>query len=246
MLFHETELGKLYHGDCLDLLPSLEDASVNMVLCDLPYGTTHCDWDAVIPFPPLWEEYERIVKEDGAIVLTASQPFTAEVVKSNPALFRYELIWRKNRPTGFLDANRKPLKIHESVLVFYKKQPTYNPQFGIGRPYVKKPGTNPEVYNDCERIDSLNDGRRYPLSVIEADVEPRGNGHPTGKPVSLFEYLLRTFTNEGDLVLDNCLGGGTTAVACEENKRRWVGMELEEKYCALTVKRLNDVQPNLL
>ncbi len=221
-------------------MKDIEDESIDMILCDLPYGTTACKWDIIIPFDKLWEQYKRIIKPKGAIVLTASQPFTSALVMSNPKWFRYEWIWYKNIGTNFLDANRKPLKIHEEILVFSKKLASYFPQKTFGKAYYQKQGNVPEIIADKKliSIDTINYGDRYPTSVIKFKSQ-RGL-HPTQKPVSLFEYLIKTYTKENDLVLDNCAGSGTTAIACINTNRRYILMEKEPKYYEVINKRIND------
>lgn len=214
----------LHQGDCLEVMATLPDASVDMIMCDLPYGTTACKWDTVIPFEPLWAQYRRVAKRSAAIVLTASQPFTSALVMSRPDLFRYEWIWEKSIATQFLDAKRKPLKKHENVCVFYAAQPTYNPQFTAGKPYRINPKAPPTgIYGRHVRVATDNDGKRYPMTVNHFTNE-RGL-HPTQKPVALMEYMICTYTNEGDVVLDNCMGSGTTGVACVNARRSFIGIE---------------------
>lgn len=230
----------LYHGDCLELMQDIDDKSVGLILCDLPYGVTNRNkWDEVIPFEPLWEHYERIIKDNAAIVLTATQPFATSLISSNRDLFRYDLIWEKSTPTGFLNANRMPLRNHELVLVFYKHLPTYNPQFWYSTPYKTKATSESSNWGKYKTTETdASDGRRYPLSVIEIAGERQNKLHPTQKPVELFKYLIRTYTNEGDLVLDNCMGSGTTAIACIDTNRNWIGMELEEEYIQKANERI--------
>lgn len=211
-------------------------------------GTTACKWDNVIPFEPLWEQYERIIKDNGAIVLTASQPFTSLLVMSNPKLFRYEWIWNKTRPTGSMLAKKRPLKEHECILVFYKKQPTYNPQMTKAERIVEKERiVNKGEVNGNVRLKRKfdNSGLAYPRS-IQVFANPNYNSlHPTQKPVALLEYLIKTYTNEGDLVLDNCAGSFTTAVACDNTNRNWICIEKEEKYCNIGLTRINDNRERL-
>ena len=236
---------KLLHGDCLEEMKKVEDKSIDMILCDLPYGTTACKWDTIIPFEPLWEQYERIIKDNGAIVLTASQPFTSALVMSNIKMFRYEWIWEKSMPVGYLDAKRKPLKCHENLCVFYKKLPTYNPQFWLSLPYNHKGRSkDAEQYRKVKKVAIKNNGERYPLSFIKIKNNER-RLHPTQKPVALFEYLIKTYTNEGDLVLDNCAGSGTTGVACQNTGRDFILIEREEEYCKIAEARLKQHQDNL-
>lgn len=223
-------LNRLYHGDCLELMKDIDDKSIDMICCDLPYSITNCKWDTIIPFDQLWNQYKRIIKDNGAIVLTASQPFTSALVMSNPKWFKYSLVWIKNNSTGFLNAKKMPLRKHEDVLVFYKRTPIYNPQFTEGKPYTTVRKRNyTESYNPYKPVSTINeDGKRYPTSVIEISCE-RGL-HPTQKPVPLFEHLIRTYTNEGDIVLDNCAGSCTTAIAAINTNRNWICMEKDEHY----------------
>ncbi|WP_342354434.1 DNA-methyltransferase [Peribacillus butanolivorans] len=219
-----------------------------MILCDLPYGTTACKWDAVIPFDELWTQYERVIKDKGAIVLTAAQPFTSHLVVSNTKLFRYSLVWDKvNKYTGALNANKMPLRRHEDILVFYKKLPTFNKQYREGKPYkghaTNGHGSHTQYGSGPERrvIQNLT-GKHNPCSVIEipGDVK-KGHGlHPTQKPVALFEYLIRTYTNENEVVLDNCLGSGTTAVAAINTGRQFIGIEREPEYVEIANKRIQE------
>lgn len=243
-------------GDCLELMKELPDKSVDMILCDLPYGTTACKWDTIIPFEPLWEQYERIIKDNGAIVLTSAQPFTSALVMSNPKLFKYDWTWRKPRGTGHLNAKKQPMRDKEDILVFYKKQSTYNPQMSEGEPYTAmKGGKNARVsekgdttygkFMNGAEFRNDNSGFRYPKQVIEFGVVERGTLHPTQKPVPLFEYLIKTYTNEGETVLDNCAGSFTTAVACDNTNRNWICIEKEEKYCNIGLTRINDNRERL-
>jgi len=241
--YHISEYGVLYHGDCLDIMPMLADKSIDMVLCDLPYGTTACKWDTIIPFEPLWEQYKRIIKDNGAIVLTASQPFTSALVMSNPDMFKCTWVWNKTKATNYVKARQMPMKYHEDILVFGKNKLVYNPQMEIGKPYVKKAvsvAKEGTVFIDTRKIGdiNINTGTRFPSSIIKISNDNHNSLHPTQKPVALFEYLIKTYTNEGDLVLDNCAGSGTTGIACIRHKRRYIMIEKEEKYCEICVKRI--------
>jgi len=244
-LLGSLELNRIYQMDCLDGMKLIPDKSIDMILCDLPYGTTRNKWDAVIPFEPLWREYERIIKDNGAIVLTASQPFTSALVVSNIKLFRYDLTWDKSQVTGFLNAKKMPLRRHEDILVFYKKQPTYNPQFSIGKPYRIKRGHDTPNYGKQTANETVSDGRRYPTSIIEIPQKREKGGHPTQKPVALFEYLIKTYTNEGEVVLDNCMGSGTTAVAALKTNRRFIGFEIVSEYVEIANKRIKEALANV-
>lgn len=238
----------LYLGDCLEVMRGLPDASVDMLLCDLPYGTTDCKWDAVIPFHDLWGQYRRLVKPSGAIVLTCAQPFTTALIASNYEDFRYEIVWDKvNRNTGYGNANKMPLRRHENIAVFYRKLPTYNPQMTSGDPYVaKRSGRKPGVYANggLDPQNGINEGTRYPVSIlpIKADIKTEMGLHPTQKPVALMEYLIRTYTNEGELVLDNTMGSGTTGVAALRAGRRFVGIERDENYFGVACQRISEAK----
>jgi len=235
------EVNKIYNMDCLEGMKYIDDKSIDMILCDLPYGTTACKWDVVIPFEPLWEQYERIIKDNGAIVLFGSQPFTSALVMSNLKLFKYEWIWQKTLATNFMLVKKQPAKKHENILVFYKKQPAYNPQMEIGKPYKDKPRKRTVgIHGNAETIKEAinNEGTRYPSSVQLFSNGNNGNVHPTQKPVALFEYLIKTYTNEGDLVLDNCIGSGTTAIAALKTNRDFIGIEKEEKYVQIANQRI--------
>lgn len=221
--------GEFYHGDCLDVMRGLPDASVDMILCDLPYGTTQNKWDSLIPFEPLWAEYWRIVKPNAAIVLTAQCPFDKMLGASQIQHLKYEWLWEKPRATGHLNAKKQPMKAHENILVFYRGTPTYNPQMTPGETYAVGGGASKEDNYGAFSTKRENDGSmRYPRSIQRFATET--GLHPTQKPVALFEYLIRTYTQPGDTVLDNCLGSGTTAIAAERSGRRWIGIERDEGY----------------
>jgi site-specific DNA-methyltransferase (adenine-specific) len=236
---------KIICGDAIDEMSKLPDKSIDMILCDLPYGTTQCKWDTVIPFDSLWEQYRRIIKDKGAIVLTASQPFTSNLVMSNPKLFRYILVWEKSKSTGYLNSKKMPMRSHEDILVFYKSLPIYNPQMVDGKPYDKGKAHRPtEVYREQKgEIHVKNDsGQRYPRSVqYFKTAESEGVVyHPTQKPISLMEWLIKTYTNEGDIVLDNCIGSGTTAIACIRTNRKYIGIDIDESYINITTERISN------
>jgi len=233
---------KFIHGDCLEEMPKLADKSIDMILCDLPYGTTACKWDTVIPFEPLWAQYKRIIKDNGAIVLTASQPFTSALVMSNSAMFKYCWYWKKERGTGFALSGKRPLMIVEDVCVFYAKQCTYNPQRKkLDKPYTHVLPIKKGVFEgEVSMTKSVIDGQRiyttrthdtpHQLLEFSRDGACISNFHPTQKPVALFEYLIRTYTNEGDTVLDNCSGSGTTGIAAFNTKRNAILIEKDEIY----------------
>lgn len=231
------EKNKLYLGDCLELMKDIDDNSIDLILCDLPYGTTQCAWDTIIPFAPLWQQYERIIKPNGVICLTAAQPFTSALIMSNPNLFKYELIWEKTHPKNHLNAKKQPMRAHENILIFYKKPPTYNPQKTYGHKrkvahtnYTKEADGN-SVYGKEVRKTSYDSTERYPTSVQTiSNADLTNLIHPTQKPVPLMEWLIKTYTNKGDLVLDNCFGSGTTGIACISTERNFIGIEKEKKY----------------
>lgn len=231
----------LYQGDCLWMMNAIPAGSVDLVLCDLPYGTTQNKWDIIIDFEQLWEHYRRVCK--GAIVLTAQCPFDKVLGASNLEMLKYEWIWKKNSSTGFMNANKMPLKIHENILVFYNKLPVYNPQFSLGESYTKlKGGYNPSLGNNYGvarvRTDIVNEGKRFPNSIVEFKRIERPL-HPTQKPVALMEYLIRTYTNPGGTVLDNCMGSGTTGVACVNTDRKFIGIERDPGYFKIASDRIS-------
>jgi site-specific DNA-methyltransferase (adenine-specific) len=233
---------KILHGDCLELMKDIPDGSIDMILCDLPYGTTACKWDTIIPFEPLWEQYERIIKPNGAVVLTASQPFTSALVMSNPKLFKYEWIWEKTKASNFQLAKLNPLKFHENILVFYKNLPTYN-QLTLEDCYIKSGrGTDVRQLKHCkDSKDYVTTKTGYNRSVIKvANPSGKGHPHPTAKPIPLMETLLKIYTNEGEMVLDNCAGSFTTAIACLNTNRHYICMEKEKKYFDIGEKRIAD------
>jgi len=244
MKYPDDFINKIICGDCLEVMKDIPDKSIDMILCDLPYGTTACKWDTIIPFEPLWKEYKRIIKDNGAIVLTASQPFTSKLVISNLEMFKYEWIWIKNRGSNFALANKMPIKEHENVLVFYKSLPTYNPikqeRAETGKQRVKaiiNPSTVSENYGGVVLQEGKIYGKlRLPSSWQKFNCEV--GLHPTQKPVALFEYLIKTYTNEKDLVLDNCAGSGTTGVACQNLNRNFILIEKEKNYCEIANQRL--------
>lgn len=234
----------LYKGDCLTVMENIPDKYIDMVLCDLPYGVTRNHWDTVIPLDKLWEQYKRIVKNNAAICLFAQGLFYIDLVNSNRKMFRYDLVWNKILTSGFLNANRMPLRQHEQIAIFYKNAPTYNPQKIKGNPNhskgkIKK-GTN-NNYGDFKFVDNKDvlGCMKYPTSIINCQKpHPSTTVHPTQKPIELLENLIKTYTNEGETVLDNCMGCGSTGIACKNTNRRFIGIELNEKYF--------DVAKNLL
>jgi len=238
----------LMQGDCLELMQSIPDGSVDMVLTDPPYGTTACKWDTVIDLDAMWAQLKRIVKPDGAIVMTAAQPFTSALVMSNPKMFKYEWIWRKPKGTGHLNAKKQPMRNHENILVFCKRKSVYNAQKTQGSPYKCQPKKQQyKGYGKHERTVTDNkDGMRYPLTVQDFTSNLRGSVHPTQKPVALMEYLIRTYTNEGDTVLDFTMGSGTTGVACANLGRSFIGIELDADYFDIAQSRIKEAKGKLL
>jgi site-specific DNA-methyltransferase (adenine-specific) len=249
-------INNIIHGDCLEVMKDIPDQSIDMILCDLPYQVTGMHWDAVIPFEMLWEQYGRIIKDNRAIVLTASQPFTSALVMSKPELFKYEWIWQKNAGSNFTQVKRQPMKEHESVLVFGKEKVRYFPimqeRQGEGKDRATRKHRNRTTPSDHlkgilveskDKLKYLNE-LRYPSSVQKFNRE-RGL-HPTQKPVALFEYLIKTYTNEGDIILDNCIGSGTTAIAALNTGRFFIGIEKEEKYVDIARRRIEDHQYKLV
>lgn len=245
----------LKQGNCLELMKEIPSKSIDLILCDLPYGTTKNKWDSVIDLELLWKQYNRIIKDNGVILLFAQTPFDKVLGVSNLENLRYEIIWQKTAPTGFLNAKKMPMKAHENILVFYKKLPTYNPQMTKGHPrkVSSKSSRKKSVERHQEKSEVLasnynsygesqvdyDSTERYPLSVqVFAKDQQKENYHPTQKPVALLEWLLRTYTNEGDLVLDNCMGSGSTGVACVNTNRNFIGMELTEQYFEIAKERI--------
>ena len=230
-------------------MPSIPDKSIDMILCDLPYGTTACKWDSIIPFEPLWKEYKRVIKDNGAIVLTASQPFTTVLINSNFSWFKYELIWEKEQGTNQFLAKYQPLKSHENILVFGKERIHYNPQYEM---CVRKIGVR-DKNGGTDKITGVtlkpthydNGGKRNPKSVIKINRELINRYHPTQKPVALFEYLIKTYTNEGETVLDNCAGSGTTAIACLNTNRNYIIIEKDKEYIDTINKRIAEHEQQL-
>lgn len=257
-------------GDCLDIMPTIKSKSVDMILCDLPYEVLHknnplAQWDRMIPFEPLWAQYERIIKDNGAIVLFAQGMFTAQLMMSNPKMWKYNLVWEKGRATGFLNANRMPMRNHEDICVFYRKQCVYNPQWRDGDSHSRGNGEHKKT-NQCyrqfkekkQKVGSTYDyehikvvkptGKCFPMSVLHFNKEHgREILHPTQKPVELLRWLIRTYSNEGDIVLDNCAGSMSTGVACIREKRKYILIEKDENYFNLGKKRLENEkqQPTL-
>jgi len=238
---------KLLHGDCLDLMNDIPDGSVDMVMADPPYGTTVCKWDSIIPLEPMWENLRRVIKKNGAIVMTASQPFTTTLISSNMEMFKYEWIWRKTKGTNFQLAFKNPLKVHENIVVFYNKLPTYNQVNGIV--------CNEKTFRNIENVkmahlQKKDTSHRRTLKNLNKSVLDFGSVHnpefhPTQKPVALIEYLIKTYTNEGETVLDFCMGSGTTGVACFNLNRRFIGIEKDPEYFKIATERIEKERSQL-
>lgn len=235
--------------DCLQGIRQIKDNSIDLILCDLPYGVTRNKKDTPLPLDELWSQYKRIIKDDGVVILTSQFPFSVDLISLNRSWFRYDLIWDKILPSGFLNANRMALKIHEHILVFYKKRPTYNPQFSLGESSHSKGTMRTKTnrnYGKYGKVDNckLHGNRKFPTSIIRFQKpHPSKALHPTEKPVELFKYLIRTYSDKGDRVLDNCIGVGTTAIACKQLNRNFIGFEINPKYCQIAEKRLSQLAP---
>lgn len=239
---------QLYQGDCLEVMKQIPDKSVDMILCDLPYGTTACSWDTIIPFDKLWEQYKRIIKDNGAILLFGQEPFSSQLRVSNLQMYRYDWVWQKERFSNVLCVKWMPGKIHENICVFYKKKPTFNPQmqnrtgkevkpnkvkFGKIGTLICSSGLTPKTY--------IDNGKRYPTTIIRFSRDIlKSTLHPTQKPVALCEYLIKTYTNAGETVLDNCMGSGTTGVACKHLNRNFIGIELDPNYFGIAKTRIEN------
>ena len=229
----------LYNGDCLEIMKNISDKSVDMILCDLPYGTTACKWDTVIPFEPLWEEYNRIIKQNGAIVLFGSEPFSTELRHSNLKMYKYDMYWKKTKPVNHMNAKRMPMRNIETISVFYKKQPTFN-LHKKDIPIMTTSTTTNTVFGK-----SINNYRRqvnYDAKFDLLEFKKDGSLHPTQKPVELLEYLIKTYTNENEAVLDNCMGSGSTGVACVNTNRDFIGIELDKDYFNIAKQRITGNQ----
>lgn len=239
---------RLINGDCLVEMENIPDKSVDIILCDLPYGTTKCTWDIVIPFDKLWEQYNRIIKDNGAIILFGQEPFSSLLRTSNISMYRYDIYWEKERLTNIMQVKRRPGKTIETISIFYKNQPTYNPQMikydGPIRSNKVKNGKLGKLVDDSntKKVIEYNDtGYRYPTQLWKFKRDTlKSNLHPTQKPVALLEELIKTYSNEGDLVLDNCMGSGSTGIACLNTNRDFIGIEKDEKYFKIAIERINN------
>lgn len=241
---------KLLRGDCLELMKNIPDKSIDMILCDLPYGTTACKWDIVIPFEPLWEQYNRIIKDEGAIVLFGCEPFSSYLRLSNIKGFKYDLVWKKSKSGSAFTAKYRPVNKHEMISVFSKggKKTKYNPQMTKGEPYKRTHKiseadiNNHQIGFNRKEVVSVNEGYRYPITILDFPQKWRRQDqiHPTQKPVELLEWLIKTYTDENELVLDNCMGSGSTGVACLNTNRNFIGIELNEKYFNIAEERIKN------
>lgn len=236
---------ELWQGDCLELMNNIPDKSVDCIITDLPYGTTQCKWDTIIPFEPLWKQYNRIIKDNGAVVLFGTEPFSSHLRLSNLKNYKYDWIWDKVKGTGFLNAKRQPMRNHELISVFYKKQCTYNPQKTYGHKMKKSyrsKDLQTDVYGEMKNDYTYESTERYPRSIQVFSTDTQNSSlHPTQKPVALIEYLIKTYTNEGEIILDSCMGSGTTGVACTNTNRKFIGIEFDEKYFEIAKNRIQDI-----
>ena len=237
---------ELWQGDCLELMKNIPDKSIDMILCDPPYGTTACKWDTIIPFEPLWEQYNRIIKDNGAIVLFGAEPFSTLLRYSNLKAFKYDWIWEKEQGANFMLCKYQPYKVHEIISVFSRSRHIYHPQMTEGKPYISGKGTSGDITRNVVKIQTKNNGTRYPRSIQRFNTEKsKGSFHPTQKPVPLLEYLIKTYTNEGETVLDNCMGSGSTGVACVNTNRRFIGIELDDGYFNIAKNRIEEAEQAL-
>lgn len=241
-LFQQNDIS-LQYGDCLELMSDIPDKFIDLICCDMPYGTTNCRWDCEIDLQMLWQQYNRIIKDNAAIVLFAQTPFDKVLGASNLKHLRYEIIWEKTHPTGHLNAKKMPMKAHENILIFYKKLPTYNPQKTSGhiRKSAVKRGDKTPIYGEQTFTElSYDSTERYPRSVLRFPSDKQvSNFHPTQKPLALIEWLINTYSNSGDIVLDNCMGGGTAGVASKKLKRRFIGMDSDKHFYGVSVNRIS-------
>lgn len=248
------EIDRIYQGDCLELIKQLPDKSIDCIICDPPYEVLNknnkdAQWDRIIPFDELWQQYERVAKDNAAIILFAQGMFTARLMMSNPKLWRYNLIWQKGgRCSGFLNAKKMPLREHEDIVIFYRKQPTYNPQMTKCLPHERNHSRGRQqgeqtnrCYGEFGRAEDIMTDLKYPKSILNFN-RPHPQIHPTQKPVALIQYLIKTYSNENDLILDNCVGSGTTAVAAIKEKRHFIGMELNKEYYDIACKRVKEAK----
>ena len=246
--YYETDRCQLYQGDCIDIMNELikQGIKVDAIITDEPYGTTKCKWDSIIPFEPMWDKIHKLSNDKTPIVLFGSQPFTSALIMSNAKEFKHDWIWVKSRSGSAITAKYRPVKLHEDVLVFCKTSPVYNPQMTIGEPYYRKSKYNNEnnhQFGISANVETTNNGTRYPITVqyFKQNWSKQQQLHPTQKPIELMEYLIKTYSNENDLVLDFTMGSGTTGVACMNTNRKFIGIELDTTYCEIAEKRIVDV-----
>lgn len=248
----QIENDKIYNMDCLEGMKFIPDKSIDCIICDLPYGTTACSWDSVIPFDELWKHYDRIIKDNGAIILFGVEPFSSALRLSNIKWYKYDLIWKKSKSGSAFCAKYRPISKHENISIFSrdKMKTTYNPQMIQGEPYKRTHKisecdiNNHKIGFNRKEIVSVNDGFRYPDTILDFPQKWRRQDqvHPTQKPVELIEWLVRTYSNEGDVVMDNCIGSGTTAIACINTNRHFIGFELDTKYFDIAINRINELK----
>lgn len=250
MIYPENFVNKIICGDCLEVMKDIPDKSIDMILCDLPYGTTACKWDSILPFDELWEQYERIIKSGSALVLFGTEPFSSYLRISNIKNFKYDWVWEKSKSGSAFTAKYRPVNKHEMISVFGKGVIKYIPQVTEGKPYSRVHNTtecdvnNHKIGFNKRKVETHNNGFRYPITVQKFQQKWRRQDqlHPTQKPVALFEYLIKTYTKEGELVLDNCCGSGTTGIACKNTKRNFIQIEQDPNYCKIAKERLNTLQ----
>ncbi|WP_286149539.1 MULTISPECIES: DNA-methyltransferase [Bacillota] len=246
MILNNLKKYELHNGECIEIMRKIEDKTIDMILCDLPYGTTDCSWDHIIPLDEMWEQYNRIIKDNGAIVLFSAQPFTTKLIHSNLKNYKYSWYWIKNTSTGFAFAKHQPMRKVEDINVFYKRKPLYVPQglIELEKPIVKKRrskiSNNDTIYNEKSLMkEHIVKYTNYPKNVLFFNKESK-TVHPTQKPIDLLEYLIKTYTKENDIVLDNCMGSGSTGVACANTNRKFIGIELNNKYFEIAKKRISE------
>lgn len=231
--------GVIINNDCFKELPKMPSKLVNLVLTDLPYGKTKNKWDSEIDISALWEQYNRVLTPSGIVIMFAMEPFTSQLILSNKELFKYRLTWKKEQPTNFLNAKKQPLRQIEDICVFYDKNPTYNPQMRPGKPYKCTQTSTGTNYGESKRVETINNGERYPIDLLEFSRD-RESYHPTQKPIALLRYLIRTYSNENDMILDNCMGSGSTCVASLLENRSFIGIEKDKKYFCIARNRIMD------
>ncbi len=244
--YFETDSGILYNAEAIEMMSRFPEKIFDAIITDPPYGTTACKWDSIIPIDEMWRELKKVRKDRTAIVLFGSEPFSSLLRVSNLEEFRYDWVWEKEQGANFLSVRFQPYKVHEVISVFGKRAVKYYPIMSRGEPYISGKGTSGEITGNVVKIQTRNEGTRFPRSIIRFNTDKCRSMHPTQKPVTLLEYLVKTYTKERDLVLDFAIGSGTTAVACEKLNRRWIGIEIEKKYCDICVERLRKIEKYLI